>query len=250
MKIRQLSKSYGASRVVDEVSLEIPEKQVTAFIGPNGAGKSTVLSIMSRLLAKEEGEVIFKGKALDQWKSRDLAKELAVLSQSNITQLNLRVEELVAFGRFPHSGGRLTQEDQQKIDQALAYMDLEDLRHRFMDQLSGGQQQRAYIAMILAQDTDYILLDEPNNNLDIRHATNLMKILRRLCDELGKTIIVVLHDINYAAFYADYVCAFKAGKLVKAGPVNQVMTKENLSAIYEVDFDMIDIKGKPLSIYY
>ena len=114
----------------------------------------------------------------------------------------------------------------------------------------GGQRQRAYIAMVIAQDTEFILLDEPTNNLDIYHATNMMKIVRRLCDELGKTVILVLHEINYAAFYSDYICAFKDGKIAKFGTVEEVMTKENLSQIYQVDFEILTIAGKPLSIYY
>ena len=129
-------------------------------------------------------------------------------------------------------------------------MELQDIQDQFIDELSGGQRQRAYIAMVIAQDTEYILLDEPTNNLDIYHATNMMKIVRRLCDELGKTVILVLHEINYAAFYSDYICAFVDGKIAKFGTVKEVMTKETLSAIYKVDFEILEISGKPLSIYY
>ena len=129
-------------------------------------------------------------------------------------------------------------------------MELGEFENRFIDELSGGQRQRAYIAMVIAQDTQYILLDEPTNNLDIYHATNMMKIVRRMCDELGKTVILVLHEINYAAFYSDYICAFKDGKIAAFGGVQDVMTKENLSSIYSVDFEIMQIEGKPLTIYY
>ena len=129
-------------------------------------------------------------------------------------------------------------------------MELEEFRDRYIDELSGGQRQRALIAMVIAQDTDYVLLDEPTNNLDIYHATNMMKIARRLCDELGKTVVLVLHEINYAAFYSDYICAFADGRIAKFGTVDEVMTKENLSEIYKVDFEIQMIEGKPLSIYY
>ena len=129
-------------------------------------------------------------------------------------------------------------------------MELEDIQDEFIDELSGGQRQRAYIAMVIAQDTEYVLLDEPTNNLDIYHATRLMRCVRRLCDELGKTVVLVLHEINYAAFYSDYVCALVGGKIAKFGTVDEVMTKENLSAIYGVDFEILRIEGKPLSIYY
>ncbi len=164
--------------------------------------------------------------------------------------MKLTVRELVAFGRFPYSGNRVTLEDQKIIDRAISYMELEGFQDRFIDELSGGQRQRAYIAMVIAQDTEFILLDEPTNNLDIYHATNMMKIVRRLCDELGKTVILVLHEINYAAFYSDYICAFKDGRIAKFGTVEEVMTKENLSQIYQVDFEILTIAGKPLSIYY
>ena len=162
----------------------------------------------------------------------------------------LTVEELVAFGRFPHSGGRLTDKDKDIINKSIEYMELNEFRNRFIDELSGGQRQRAYIAMVIAQDTEFILLDEPTNNLDIYHATNLMKIIRKLSDELGKTVVTVLHEINYAAFYSDYICAFKDGRVAKFGTVDEVMTKEVLSEIYNVDFEIMNIQGRPLSIYY
>ena len=230
--------------------MEIPKGKVISFIGPNGAGKSTVMGIISRLIAKDSGLVSFDGTELEKWKSKELSKRLAILTQSNNIQMKLTVRELVAFGRFPYSGNRTTKEDEEIIEQAIAYMELEAFRDRFIDELSGGQRQRALIAMVIAQDTDYILLDEPTNNLDIYHATNMMKIVRRLCDELEKTIILVLHEINYAAFYSDYICAFVDGKVAKFGTVKEVMTKETLSEIYKVDFEILEIEGKPLSIYY
>ena len=224
MRIRELIKKYDGKTVVDSVSFQIPRGKVTSLIGPNGAGKSTVMGMISR--------------------------RLAILTQSNQIQMKLTVEELVAFGRFPYSGGRLTDEDKRIIDRAISYMELEAFRERFIDELSGGQRQRAYIAMVIAQDTEYILLDEPTNNLDIYHATNLMKMVRRLCDELGKTVVLVLHEINYAAFYSDYICAFADGKVEKFGKVEEVITKETLSKLYRVEFEIMEIEGKPLSIWY
>ena len=224
MRIRELIKKYDGKTVVDSVSFQIPRGKVTSFIGPNGAGKSTVMGMISR--------------------------RLAILTQSNQIQMKLTVEELVAFGRFPYSGGRLTDEDKRIIDRAISYMELEAFRERFIDELSGGQRQRAYIAMVIAQDTEYILLDEPTNNLDIYHATNLMKMVRRLCDELGKTVVLVLHEINYAAFSSDYICAFADGKGEKFGKVEEVITKETLSKLYRVEFEIMEIEGKPLSIWY
>lgn len=250
MKISKLTKTYDQKPVVDGVSFEVPKGCVLSLIGPNGAGKSTVLNMISRLIARDTGEIDFKGKDISQWKSKELAKKMAILTQSNNIQMKLTVKELVAFGRFPYSGSHLNKEDHEMIERAIAYMELEEFQDRFIDELSGGQRQRVLIAMVIAQDTEYILFDEPTNNLDIYHATNLMKIVRRLCDELGKTIVLVLHEINYAAFYSDYICAFTDGKIAKFGTVEEVMNKETLSSIYHVDFEIMEIEGKPLSIYY
>ena len=250
MFVKDLIKKYDGKTVVDSVSFQLPEKSVISMIGPNGAGESTVLNILSRLIARDSGVVDFQGTDITKWKSRELSKRLAILTQQNNIQMKLTVRELVAFGRFPYSGSRITPEDDAVIDRAISYMELDDFRDRFIDELSGGQRQRAYIAMVIAQDTEYILLDEPTNNLDIYHATNMMKIVRRLCDELGKTVILVLHEINYAAFYSDYICAFAEGRIVKFGTVKEVMTRENLSRIYGVDFEIMEVSGKPLSIYY
>lgn len=250
MLIEGLTKKYDNKTVVDSVTFEIPKGKVMSLIGPNGAGKSTVMGIISRLVARDAGLVSFDGKDISKWKSKELAKRLAILTQSNNIQMKLTVRELVTFGRFPYSGNHITKEDEEIIDKAITYMELEEFQDRFTDELSGGQRQRAYIAMVIAQDTEYILLDEPTNNLDIYHATNMMKIVRRLCDELGKTVILVLHEINYAAFYSDYICAFVDGKIARFGTVKEVMTKENLSEIYRVDFEIQEIEGKPLSIYY
>lgn len=250
MHVKQLTKQYDGKTVVNGVSFSIPRGKVLSLIGPNGAGKSTVMGIISRLIARDEGLVDFDGQDITKWKSKELAKKLAILTQSNQIQMKLTVRELVSFGRFPYSGGRNTAEDEAAIDRAIAYMELEEFEDRFIDELSGGQRQRAMIAMVIAQDTEFVLLDEPTNNLDIYHATNMMKIVRRLCDELGKTVILVLHEINYAAFYSDYICAFADGKIAKFGTVEEVMTKEVLSQIYRVDFEILKIEGKPLSIYY
>ena len=247
MIIKDLTKKYDGKAVVDSVSFEIPKGNVISLIGPNGAGKSTVMGIISRLIARDAGLVTFDGTDISKWKSKELSKRLAILTQSNHVQMKLTVRELVSFGRFPYSGGRLTEEDTAYVDKAIEYMELQEFEDRFIDELSGGQRQRAYIAMVIAQDTEYVLLDEPTNNLDIYHATNMMKIVRRLCDELGKTVILVLHEINYAAFYSDYICAFVDGKIAKFGTVAEVMTKETMSDIYRVDFEIMDISGKPFS---
>lgn len=250
MIIVDLNKKYDGKKVVNSVSFEIPKGKVLSLIGPNGAGKSTVMGMISRLIAKDSGVIHFEDKDLAKWKSKELAKKLAILTQHNNIQMKLTVRELVAFGRFPYSGNRLTKEDNEMIDKAIAYMELQEYEECFIDELSGGQRQRAYIAMVIAQDTEYVLLDEPTNNLDIYHASNMMRIVRRLCDELGKTVILVLHEINYAAFYSDYVCALTNGKIAKFGTVEEVINKETLAEIYKVDFEIIYVDGKPLSVFY
>lgn len=250
MKIVDLVKKYGRKTIIDSVSFDVPEGKVLSFIGPNGAGKSTVMGMMARLITKDSGHIIIDGKDLTEWRSKDLAKKLAILTQTNYIQMKLTVYDLVAFGRFPYSGDRLTVEDEEIIDQAIGYMELQEFKDRFLDELSGGQRQRALIAMVIAQDTDYILLDEPTTNLDIYHASNLMHIIRNLCDDFGKTIIMVLHEINYASFYSDYICAFADGKIVRMGTVEEVINEEVLSKLYDVDFKIIPVDGKPLTIYY
>lgn len=250
LTLKNLRKTYEDVPVVDDVSLELPHGKVISFIGPNGAGKSTVLGMIARLVERSAGLVEFRGKDVREWDDRELARRLAILTQANNVQMKLTVRELVSFGRFPHSGTHLTAEDREKVDRAVAYMELEPFSDRFIDEMSGGQRQRAFIAMVLAQDTDYVLLDEPTNNLDIYHATQMMKLVRRLCDELGKTVILVLHEINLAAFYSDYICAFQDGRVALFGTVDEVMTKENLRSLYGVDFAIHRIDGRPLALFH
>ncbi len=250
LSVRNLTKRYEGRPVVDGVSFDIPRGKVVSLIGPNGAGKSTVMGMISRLLPRDAGTVELDGRDLSAWKDKELSRRLAILTQSNNVQMKLTVRELVSFGRFPYSGSHLTPEDERRVDEAIGYMELDDYQGRFIDELSGGQRQRAFIAMVIAQDTDLVLLDEPTNNLDIYHATNLMKTVRRLCDELGKTVVLVLHEINYAAFYSDFICAFVDGHVAAFGSVEEVMTPETLRRIYGVDFQVVQVQGKPLSLYY
>ena len=193
MRVKDLTKQYDGKTVVDSVSFEIPKGKVLSMIGPNGAGKSTVLNIISRLIARDSGLVDFDGRDIGKWKSKELAKRLAILTQSNNIQMKLTVRELVTFGRFPYSGSHLNEEDQRIIDKAIAYMELEPFQDRFIDELSGGQRQRAYIAMVIAQDTEFILLDEPTNNLDI----NAVNWLEDFLLDFEGTVIVVSHDRHF-----------------------------------------------------
>lgn len=250
ISVKNIVKRYGEKKVVDHVDLTLPKGKIVAFIGSNGAGKSTLLSIISRTLAKNEGEVYIDDVELKNWKNEELAKRLAILKQSNHLNIRLTVRELVTFGRFPHSKGKLTKECEQKIDEAIEYLGLTDLQERFLDELSGGQRQMAYIAMTVAQDTEYIFLDEPLNNLDMRHSVKIMKILRRLVDELGKTVFVVIHDINYVSCYADHIIAMKQGRVIKDGSMEEVLTEETLEEIYDMKIDIKEINDNRICVYY
>ncbi len=250
VEVRNVTKTYGNKRVVDQVSVKVNKGSITAFIGPNGAGKSTLLSMMSRLLTRDEGEVWIEGKEIGQYKSGELAKKISILKQSNHIGIRLTVRELVSFGRFPYSQGKLTKEDWTFVDEAIRYMELEEMQHKYIDQLSGGQRQRAYIAMVIAQNTEYILLDEPLNNLDMKHSVQIMKVLRRLVDELGKTIVIVIHDINFASCHADYIVALKDGKLIREGPTSEIIEESVLKDIYDMDIHIEDINENKICVYF
>ena len=248
--VREVAKRHGSTTVLHGVSLQIPKGQFTAIIGPNGAGKSTLLSLVSRLMPMSSGTVGVDGLDVATTASAALSRVMAILRQDNQSALRLTVRDLVGFGRFPHSKGRLTVEDLQHVEDALDYLQLQPLAGRFLDELSGGQRQRAYIAMVLCQDTPYMLLDEPLNNLDMAHAVTMMKLLRRAVDERGKTVVVVLHDINFAACYADHIIAMKDGAVAHEGSPQQVVQDQVLSALYGIDVTVHEIKGQRLCHYF
>ncbi|KHF39200.1 iron ABC transporter ATP-binding protein [Halalkalibacter okhensis] len=250
VEVMNVSKQYQSKKVVDSVSVKIRKGTITSFIGPNGAGKSTLLSIVSRLIAKDEGEVKIDDVDISQTKSNELAKKVSILKQSNNISIRLTIRDLVSFGRFPYSQGRLTKEDKRHVDEAIRYMELEDIEDKYLDQLSGGQRQRAHIAMVIAQDTEYILLDEPLNNLDMKHSVQIMKVLRRMVDELGKTIVIVLHDINFASCYSDFIVALKDGKIVREGPAQEIINNAVLKEIYDMDIPINCVGDKKICVYF
>jgi iron complex transport system ATP-binding protein len=250
IELRNVTKKYNNKPVVDNVSLTIARGGITSLIGPNGAGKSTLLAMMSRLLARDSGEIYVDGQEISKTKSSELAQKLAILKQENHVNVRLTVRDLVSFGRFPYSRGRLTREDWRFVDEAIDYMELGPLQHRFLDQLSGGQRQRAYVAMVICQNTDYILLDEPLNNLDMKHAVQIMRVLRRMVDELGKTIILVIHDINFASCHSDIIVALKDGKIVATGTAEQIIAVDSLRQLYDMDIHIEEIQGKRIGVYF
>jgi iron complex transport system ATP-binding protein len=248
--LENATKRYGRQTVLDDVSIAFGDEGVTALIGPNGAGKSTLFGLVGRLIQPDAGRVTVDGTEVAKASSSDLAQRLAVLRQDNHIAARLTVHDLVEFGRFPHSKGRLTAVDREHIERAIDYLDLQAYRDRFLDELSGGQRQRAFIAMVLAQDTKYVLLDEPLNNLDLKHMTEIMRLVRRMADELGKRIIVVLHDINFAATYSDRIVAMRQGRVVADAPAAEIMRPDVLEAVYDTAVDVRQIDGKPVALYY
>ncbi len=247
---RSLGKAYGGQVVVDGVSLQIPAGGVTSIIGPNGAGKSTLLSMISRLLPMDAGSVEVDGLDVATAPSEELARRLAVLRQDNHVTMRLTVQDLVAFGRYPHNRGRPSAGDREHVDRAIDYLGLDCLRGRYLDELSGGQRQRAFVAMALAQDTDCLLLDEPLNNLDIKHSSRMMALLRRAADELGRTVVVVLHDLNFASWYSDTIVAMKQGRIHSEGPPSTIIDADLLSDLYDTPIQVAEVDGRRICLFY
>jgi iron complex transport system ATP-binding protein len=250
IRLENVSKKYSSEVRIGPVDLEIPEGGITALVGPNGAGKSTLLTMVGRLMRMDSGTITVSGHDVTHTPSRKLATVLSVLRQENHFVTRLTVRQLVGFGRFPYSQGRLTAVDEEAISAAIDFLDLAEFENRYLDQLSGGQRQRAYVAMVLAQETDYVLLDEPLNNLDMQHGVQMMKQLHSAAHELGRTIVVVLHDINFAARYADRICAMKDGTVVEYGPTAEIMVPDTLTRVFDTEVEVIDGPHGPLAVYY
>ncbi|GAB3662060.1 ABC transporter ATP-binding protein [Zhihengliuella somnathii] len=242
-------KDYHDLTVLGPVTGQIAAGGMTALIGPNGAGKSTLLTIIGRLMDPSAGHITVKGQDLSTTGSSELAKLISILRQENHMTARLTVRDLVGFGRYPHSKGRLTPACHGAIDSALDFLNLTDLQDRFMDQLSGGQRQRAFVAMILAQDTEYVLLDEPLNNLDMKHAVLMMRQLRRAADELGKTVVIVIHDINFAAAYADHIIALRDGDVVHVGSPEEIMRDAVLTDVFDTGVQVHEIAGRRTAVF-
>jgi len=250
IKLENVRKTYGDHVVVDDINLTLPAGGLTSIIGPNGAGKSTLLMMISRLIPLDSGTITVNSMDVHKTSSARLARHLAILQQENTITSRLTVRDLVTFGRYPYSKGRLTPEDKLHIDQAIHYLGLETLEHRFLDELSGGQRQRAFVAMVICQDTDYILLDEPLNNLDMKHSVIMMKLLRRAADELGKTIMLVLHDINFASCYSDMIVAMRDGKVIATGTPDSIIEPGCLRRIYDIDINVRLVNNRRIAVYY
>ena len=250
IRIDHVSLTLGGSPVLTDVTLTIPRGGITALIGPNGAGKSSLLSLVARLQPLQSGSITIDGLPVDRTASHELAKLMAILRQDLGATARLRVRELVSFGRFPHGRGKLTPQDWSIVDQAIQQFGLQDLDNRFLETLSGGQRQRAFVAMAFAQDTDYLLLDEPLNNLDMYYARELMHSLRTIADQHGKTVVIVLHDINQAASHADRIIALKGGRVAADGRPEEIMQRQTLHDIFGFDMRVETVEGVPVALHF
>ena len=252
IKITGVSHHIGKQQILHDINLSLQPSQVIALIGPNGAGKSTLFSVMARLQPLQSGQVSFavdnEGRDIANCHARTLAKTVAMLGQDNQVQGRLRVHELLMFGRYPYHQGQPTANDEQKVQDIIERFELEPLAERFLSTLSGGQRQRVLIAMIVCQDTPYLLLDEPLNNLDMYHSGRLMRELRELSHSQQKTVVIVLHDINQAAQFADTVVTMKDGQVQAIGSPVDVITQETMKELYNVDVTVLNHQGRPVII--
>ena len=250
LSTESLTLAYGARTIVERLSLGIPAGRITAIVGPNGCGKSTLLRALARLISPREGQVVLDGKALHSRPSKEVARTLGLLPQSPTAPEGIAVADLVGRGRHPHQRplARWNERDYEVVAQSLAATGTTELADRSVDELSGGQRQRVWIAMALAQETDILLLDEPTTFLDVSHQIEVLDLLTDLNRERGTTIVMVLHDMNLAARYADQVFAMRAGDVVAAGPPHAVMTSDLIREIFALDALVIDdpVSGTPI----
>lgn len=236
---------------LDDISLSIPEGKITTIVGPNGSGKSTLLKIISKLLKARDGSVLIYNKDIEAYKAKQFAKVVSMMPQSKGSLPNLTVKELVSFGRSPYKPffqQHLTKDDEVAVEEALEMTNLKKYEDRLFYSLSGGEQQRARIALALAQHTDILLLDEPTTYLDIANQFEIMDLLTSINERYGLTVVMVLHDLQQAAFYSDYMIAMKHGKIVAKGEAQQLLTPKFLKQVYEMDANIEFRDGYPVII--
>lgn len=237
LKASKVSATYGARPIIDTLNCTIEPGSIAALIGPNGSGKSTLLKLMARLLPIAAGAVTLDGKAIHVMPGRDVARMLAVLPQGPAVPESLTVRELVEQGRYPHTGPfrPLRDSDRTAVDRALTLCDLQAFADRDLGALSGGERQRAWIALALAQNTPILLLDEPTTYLDIRHQIDILELVHSLNRNEGITILMVLHDLNQAARYADRIIVMRDGQIFADGSPEETVTAETIAEVFEVD---------------
>ncbi|MBM7069709.1 ABC transporter ATP-binding protein [Actibacterium sp. 188UL27-1] len=252
LQINELSVGYGDLQVIEHLTLDIPTGDLTAIIGPNGCGKSTLLKAMARVLPARAGQVLLDGQPVHNMQTRDVAKLMALLPQAPVAPEGLCVRELVAQGRFPHQSfiRQWSRKDTDAVARAMAATDTECFGDRSVDALSGGQRQRVWIAMVLAQETPILLLDEPTTFLDLKVQVDLMTLLRRIAHEDGRTLVIVMHELNVAAAFADRVVMMRDGMVLAAGAVTDVFTEGNLAEVFGLSATVLSDPetGRPVCI--
>jgi ABC-type cobalamin/Fe3+-siderophores transport system ATPase subunit len=247
-----LTVGYDGADVLERLDLEIPNERITALVGPNGSGKSTLLRALARLIRPRAGTVLLDGRAIGELSSREVARRLGMLPQSPVAPGLLTVEDLVARGRYPHQGlfRQWSEHDEAAVEEALHATAMGDLRARPLDELSGGQRQRAWIAMTLAQQTRLLLLDEPTTFLDLAHQIDVLDLLDRLVAERGRTVVMVLHDINQACRYADHLVAVHDGRVHAAGPPAEIVDGAFIRDVFGLEAEVVEdpVTGTPLCL--
>ena len=254
VRMENLETNYQKVTVFKDLNLEVKESKITTIIGPNGCGKSTLLKTMGRILKQKSGKVYLQGQNLNTIPTKQIAKHLALLPQNPIAPLQLKVEELISYGRYPHRNNvnKLLPEDSQVIEWAMDITKTTSFRNRHLENLSGGQRQKVWLAMALAQKTEVLLLDEPTTSLDMAHQLDVLQIVEKLNKEQKRTIVMVLHDINHAARFSDEIVAMKEGKIIKIGTPTEVITPEVLKEVFHINARiMIDsFNGTPVCFSY
>ncbi|WP_426350606.1 ABC transporter ATP-binding protein [Alloiococcus sp. CFN-8] len=252
LKANSVTSGYDKRIIVNGIDITIPKSKISVIIGANACGKSTLLKTLSRLIQPMSGEVLLDGKKLTEMPPKELAKVLGLLPQSPIVPEGITVADLVGRGRFPYQSffKGLTKKDYEAVEEALEIMGITELANRSVDELSGGQRQRVWIAMALAQQTDILLLDEPTTFLDIAYQVEILDLLTDLNRRLGTTIVMVLHDINLSARYADYIFAVQKGNLIAQGAPSEIITEELIKKVFDLDCTVISdpVSGTPFIV--
>jgi len=239
--VESVTVGYGGAPIVRDLTFDVPDGKITSIIGPNGCGKSTLLRTLARLLKPTDGQVRLDGQAIGSRSSREVSQRLSLLPQSPVAPEGLLVRDLVGRGRHPHQRwfSQWSPEDERVVTEALELTGTLELRDRPLEQLSGGQRQRAWIAMTLAQDTDLVLLDEPTTFLDLAHQVEVLDLVARLNAERGRTVAMVLHDLNLAARYSDLVVVMRDGVIAAQGSPAEIFTVDLLADVFGLDADVV-----------